>query len=301
MFKQLLISSIKFVIDHPMVVRIAFLTGFVETLMSFWRYWNFLYVILEHNVDISNIQWTLGEFLKAIFSLALDNISFRRVVLLLFLRWAWYLILYPFWYAMMVAYAQHKSVAKSFNIAVKRYFTTTIAHTTLSFITLGSWHLWLVRYFYSRQILDNILIQIFLILVWSFLLVTTFIYAYANITAISDDFDSDRPMVQSQEALKHSSKVAMKHPFITIKFLIFSLLLQIRFFLTTIFVIGIPAVLIWFLIQLWLIGETTIIPVTLISSWILLLFGMYVNSIVDAFFAVYRYQLYDELKNKSEE
>ena len=297
MFKKILVESLKQVAEYPLLVRIAFLTGFVETLGAFWRFGNTFYVILKHNIDISSLQGSLWEYLRAIFDVAMDNISFGTGFFLLLMGVIGYMFLYPIGHGMMIAYSEHKSGVKAFNIAWKRYFTITIAQATLSVITIWSWHLLAFRYFYDWGILSNVLIQIFVVLVGTFLLVTSFLYAFANVSTVADDFSSSKPVQQAQEALKNSAKIAMDHPFVTIKFLLLSLVLQIRFFLTTLFVIGIPAVLIRFLMQIGLISEDSAVDIVLVTAGILLLASMYINSIVDAFFAIYRYKLYKELRD----
>ena len=301
MFKRILVESLKQVAEYPLLVRIAFLTGFVETLGAFWRFGNTFYVILKHNIDISSLQGSLGEYLRAIFDVAMENLTFGTGFFLLVMGVIGYLFLYPIGHGMMIAYSEHKSSIKAFNVAWKRYFTITIAQATLTVITIGSWHLLALRYFYDWGILGNILIQIFVVLVGTFLLVTSFLYAFANISTVADEFTSSKPVQQAQEALRNSSKIAMEHPFVTIKFLLLSLILQVRFFLTTLFVIGVPAVLIWFLMQIGLISEENAIDVVLVTSGVLLIASIYINSIVDAFFAVYRYKLYKELRDGSSE
>ena len=97
-------------------------------------------------------------------------------------------------------------------------------------------------------------------------MVTSFLYAYANVSTVVDNFSSTRPVQQAQEALKNSAKIAMEHPFITLKFLLLSLVLQVRFFITTIFVIGIPALLIRFMMQIGLINESNAIDVVLVTA-----------------------------------
>ncbi len=82
MFKRILVESLTQVAKYPLLVRIAFLTGFVETIASFWRFGYTFYVILEHNIDISSLQGSLGEYLKAIFDVAMDNMSFGTVLFL---------------------------------------------------------------------------------------------------------------------------------------------------------------------------------------------------------------------------
>lgn len=301
MFKRILVESLKQVAEYPLLVRIAFLTWFVETLGAFWRFGNTFYVILKHQIDISSLQGSLGEYLRALFDFAMENISFGTGLFILLMGVVWYLFLYPIGHGMMIAYSEYKSWVKAFNIAWKRYFTITIAQATLTVITIWSWHLLAFRYFYDWGILDNILIQIFLVLVGGFLLITSFLYAFANISTVADEFNSSRPVQQAQEALRNSAKIAMEHPLITIKFLLLSLVLQIRFFLTTIFVIGIPALLIRFLMQIGLIGEENVIDVVLVTAGVLLLASIYINSIVDAFFAVYWYKLYKELRDGTTE
>ena len=98
--------------------------------------------------------------------------------------------------------------------------------------------------------MDNILIKIFLILAGLSLAVTTFIYAYANVSTVVDTFESDQPVQQAREALRNSTRIALEYPFITLKFLFLSFILQIRFVAMTLIVIGIPSVLIWLLMQI---------------------------------------------------
>jgi hypothetical protein len=52
---------------------------------SFWRFGYAFYTILERNIDISNIEGTLFEYIKALFELTLNNISFGLGVFLLLL------------------------------------------------------------------------------------------------------------------------------------------------------------------------------------------------------------------------
>ena len=65
-----------------------------------------------------------------------------------------------------------------------------------------------------------------------------------------DNFSEEKPSLQAREALKNSSKIAMENPFITLKFLLLSLLLEIRFFLTTVLVIGVPVLVMRLLLQI---------------------------------------------------
>ena len=296
MFKRILASSLKQVAEHPMLVRIAFLTWFVHTLASFWRFWYTFYVILEKNVDVSSIEGTLWQYIRAIFEVALDNISFGFGFFLLLMGVIGYVILYPIGHGMMVAYAQTESKSQALKIALQRYFTITITEWILSVMTLWSWHLLALRYFYHWGILDNILIQIFVFLVGTFTLWLSFMYAYANVSSVTDSFNSSRPVQQAQETLRHSTKMAMAHPMTTLKFLLLSIALEIRFFLTTFFVIAIPSFLIRVGLQLWLINSDSVVTIVMWTVWILLVASIYINSIIDAFFTVYWYKLYKELQ-----
>lgn len=296
MFKRILASSLKQVAEHPMLVRIAFLTWFVHTIASFWRFGYTFYVILEKNVDVSSIEGTLWQYIKAIFELALDNISFGFWFFLLLMWVIGYVILYPIGHGMMVAYAQTESKSQALKIALQRYFTITITEWILSVMTLGSRHLLALRYFYHWGILDNILIEIFIFLVGTFTLGLSFLYSYANVSAVTDIFKSTRPVEQAQETLKYSTKLAMAHPLTTLKFLLLSIILEIRFFLTTFFVIAIPSFLIRVWLQLWLINSDSVVNIVLWTVGILLIASIYINSIIDAFFTVYWYKLYKELQ-----
>lgn len=201
----------------------------------------------------------------------------------------------------MIAYAQHQSGSKAFRVSWERYFTITIAQATLSVLTLGSWHLLAFRYVYDWGILNNILVQILLLLIGGFVMVMSFLYAYTNVSTVIDEFGSSRPIEQAQEALRHSATLALKYPWVTIKFLFLSLLLQVRFFVTTVFVIGVPALVIWFLMQIGLIRQEAVVDVVLVTAGVLLLASVYINSVIDAFFAVYWYKLYSSLQTGESE
>ncbi len=88
-------------------------------------------------------------------------------------------------------------------------------------------------------------------------------YAYANVSSVTDSFSSSRPVQQAQETLKYSTKMAMAHPMTTLKFLLLSIALEIRFFLTTFFVIAIPSFLIRVGLQLGLISSDSVVTIVM--------------------------------------
>lgn len=301
MFKRILWESLQEVAEHPMLVRIAFLTWFVHTLASFWRFGYTFYVILEKNVDISSIEWTLWEYIKAIFDVAAGELSFWTTVSIIIALAIGYVFLYPIGHGMMISYIQDHSGVKALRSALKKYFTITITEWLLAAVTFGGFHLLALRYFYQRGILWNILVEILILLVASFVLGCTFLYAYGNIAAVTDTFDTSRPADQAREALKHSSHVAVSHPMTTLKFMLLSLFLELRFFVTTIVVIAIPAFLVRVALQLWIVSNESAVATVMICIGLLLIASIYINSIIDAFFTVYRYKLYNELKQTPEE
>lgn len=300
MFTQILASSLTLVRDHPMLVRIAFLTWFVHTLSSFWRFIYTFYVIIEKNVDISSFEGTLSQYIRAFFEFILNNISFGTGLTVTIIGVIWYFLLYPIGHGMMVVYAETQSFAKALKVSLSKYFTITITEWILAVMTVGSWHLLGLRYFYAWGILDNILVQTIVFLVWSFVVLMAFFYAYANISSVVDDFDTRRPVEQAQQALRNSSRVAMEYPFITLKFIFLSIILELRFLVTTIFIVAIPALLVWLLLQFGIIGTGLITPIVITLVIVLLIFAIYINSIIDAFFTVYRYKLYKKLTSSEE-
>jgi hypothetical protein len=88
-----------------------------------------------------------------------------------------------------------------------------------------------------------------------FVMLCTFIYAYGNIAAVTDEFQSRKAVEQAREALKHSSKIAIAHPYTTFKFMFLNMFLELRFFVTTAFVIAIPAFLVRVALQLGLVSD----------------------------------------------
>ncbi len=122
-----------------------------------------------------------------------------------------------------------------------------------------------LRYFYQWGILNNILVQIIVFLIGSFVLICTFLYAYANISAVTDTFGTKKPTDQAREALQNSSNIATTHIWTTIKFMFLSILLEVRFFVMTAIVIAIPAFLVRVALQLGLIGESGAVVAVMIS------------------------------------
>lgn len=301
MFKRILSESLHEVAEHPTIVRIAFLTWFVHTLASFWRFGYTFYVVLEKNVELWSIEWTLGQYVKAMFDIAAGNISFWLAVFLIVGLIIGYVFLYPIGHGMMVSYIQDHSGAKALKKSLGRYFTITITEWLLSAVTLWWYHLLAIRYFYQRWILNNILVQIIVFFVASFVIVCSFLYAYGNISAVVDNFASKKPTDQAWESLQNSSTIALKHVWTTIKFMFLNILLELRFFVMTTIVIAIPAFLVRVALQLWLIGSQQAPIVVMIAVGALLVASIYINSIIDAFFTAYRYKLYIELKEKPEE
>lgn len=301
MFKRILRESLIEVAEHPTLVRIAFLTWFVHTLASFRRFGYTFYVILEKNVELASIQGTLGEYIKAIFDIAAKNLSAGVMVFLVIVLIIGYLFLYPIGHGMMISYLQDHSTSKAIKKSLWRYFTITITEWLLAAVTLWWYHLLAIRYFYQRGILSNILIQIIVVLIASFVIVCSFLYAYGNISSVVDSFSNKKPTEQAREALQNSSTIALNHVWTTIKFMFLSIFLELRFFLMTTIVIAIPAFLVWIALQLGLIGGQQAPIIVMIAIGALLIASIYINSIIDAFFTAYRYKLYTELKEKPEE
>jgi len=301
MFRRILQESIHEVTTHPMLIRIAFLTGFVHTLGSFWSFWWTLYYVTKKSIDISSIEGNLWEYFKAIFEIISNHLTFGTTVGIIIAFIIGYVFLYTIWHGLMVSYTQSHSLTKALKNAFWRYFTVTITEWILAAVTFWSRHIWSMRYLYYRGILWNILVIILLVLIGMFVTICTFLYTYGNIASVTDEFASRRPYEQSWEAIKNSSKIAVAHPFTTLKFMALSLILELRFFITTVFVIGIPSFLVWFALQLGLIWQERAVNVVMIVIGILLVISIYINSIIDAFFTVYRYKLYTELKVTTEE
>lgn len=301
MFQRILRESLIEVAEHPALVRIAFLTGFVHTLWGFRRFAYTFYVVVEKNVELWRLEWTLFQYLKAMFDIVVNNLSSWLIVLLVVSLIVGYVFLYPIGHGMMVSYLQHHSTSKAIRTALGGYFTITITEWLLSIVCVSGYHLLALRYFYQWGILGNILIQIIVFLIAMFVIVCSFLYAYGSISCVIDEFSSRRPTEQAWEALQNSSNMATKHIWTTMKFILLSLVLELRFFVTTTIVIAIPAFLVRVALQLGLIGSEQAPLVVMIAIGVLLVAAIYINSIIDAFFTAYWYKLYSELKEKPEE
>ena len=85
-------------------------------------------------------------------------------------------------------------------------------------MTFSGYHMIALYYAYINGMFASILVKIIMIPLAIFVLVSTFLYSFCPVIAAIDIFSSTKKSEQAQEILTRSSNLALKNPFLTLKF-----------------------------------------------------------------------------------
>jgi predicted histidine transporter YuiF (NhaC family) len=103
------------------------------------------------------------------------------------------------------------------------------------------------------------------------------------------------------DALKKSIYLVMNNLELTVKGLLFEVMLFGRFILNAFIVIAIPLGLIYLAVFLNIIDNAFVETIIRISAGVMILVISYINGIFEAFFANYRYQLFQKAEKSLNE
>ncbi len=287
MFKKILRESIKEVAHNYTLVRISFLTWFVHNLYFFvwlaWKINNVLHYRYEQTPDSM-------FFINQIVNVFLDFWMWGLLFVIWLIFFVWYIILYPIGVAMMVYQLDtHKVQRRKW---FDSYFSVVVMSWILSLITFSGWHLSWMTWLFIMDIMNNILIQIVLGIFGLIILSSTLLFPFATYSLLLDDHGSDRPDTKARNALSNSAWLVSGHLWTTIKFSLLQMLLKLRFFINMVVVVGVPAWIAYLLITTNLIVYETALIIAMWIWIVLLLFIVYVDSLIDAFFMTFWYKLY---------
>jgi len=144
------------------------------------------------------------------------------------------------------------------------------------------------------DIIDSIFIRV-IFGIWGIcILIVAILWPYSRYIIVIEK-------MSMYDAIKRSAFYAIRNLRQTTKFVMIELLLLIRFLVNILIVIGIPFVLMYIANWLNIIDSSTVGTIIIIVSIGLLIGTAYINGIIEAFFATYRYKVYEKITSELEE
>lgn len=287
MQQNILQEAYQQVIEDETFINITTITTFLHSL---------IYVALIFNVanrrvnNIFGVGIEITQVFQYLFKLFFshDRLTF---VILGFVLLVGYTLIYPIGEATMITYldSEHKRASKSLIGGLKKFFPmfefsalNGIGFNILSFFSITG-------IVYSAWVLDNWM-SLYALGIWFlFILTLTVFRPYVKFCIVLEDMNVT-------DAIKKSTSLAMGNFSLTLRFLIITFLLRFRFILNTIFIIGIPLLLVYIALQKNRINTQRVDTVIYGTVAVLFIITAYINGIIEAFFMTYRFKLYKYVK-----
>ena len=289
MFKEILQSSVRVLLERPKIIRLAFLTLFCFSIVR-------LYYIIYYfnNILIWKYEgWVqISDALMYFITTLNEHHALLTVIIAVLVIIVWYLRLYPIGQASVV-YALHEpknSNMTSFMKWMNRFFPMleywglSIPFWLFTFATV------LIRV-YLMEIYDNIVVQFMIWIWWVTVILATMLWQYAEIIIALE-------WCPVFDAIKKSTKVAASNIGLSFKLMLVELILLLRFFIIWAIIVWIPLGLVYIAVWLDILDNSFVEGVIWIVCWALLLILWYINCIIEAFFITYWYKAYMALTKK---
>ena len=216
MFKEILQSSVRTLLERPKIIRLALLTLFCFSVVR-------LYYIIYYfnNILIRKYEgWVqISDALMYFISTLNEHHALLTVIIAVIVIIVWYLWLYPIGQASIV-YALHEpqnTNLKSFMKGMNRFFPMleygwlSIPFWLFTFATV------LIR-IYLMDIFDNIMIQFMIVIRWVIVVLATMLWQYAQIIIALE-------WCPVFDAIKKSTKVAASNIGLSFKLMLVELIL----------------------------------------------------------------------------
>ena len=289
MFKEILQSSVRVLLERPKIIRLAFLTLFCFSIVR-------LYYIIYYfnNILIWKYEgWVqISDALMYFITTLNEHHALLTVIIAVLVIIVWYLRLYPIGQASVV-YALHEpknnhmtSFMKWMNrfFPMLEYWGLSIPFWLFTFVTV------LIRV-YLMEIYDNIVVQFMIWIWWITVILATMLWQYAEIIIALE-------WCPVFDAIKKSTKVAASNIVLSFKLMLVELILLLRFFIIWAIIVWIPLWLVYIAVWLDILDNSFVEGVIWIVCWALLLVLWYINCIIEAFFITYWYKAYMALTKK---
>ncbi len=293
MFKQIVTESIQEVADNYKLVRVAFVTTFLHTILSLITMANYFTNIMIYRMDIETVgAWERVYMLMNEF---LTQGYFFELLFLSFLFFIGYFFVYPVGIGVMIKYLEEERLGSAIAAWFNLFGPLAIIHAWMAVVTLSSQTVGIYLRIIAAEIANNILMQAIMVMIAIIVIIGTILLPY-SMYILSLDNPWWSAADQAQSSLKISAGLALKNLWLTIKFSLLSLTLQLRIVINILILVFVPALFMRIALQLNLVSETGIDGILYIIGGILLLIISYVNAIIDAFFTTYWYKLYIRIR-----
>lgn len=290
MIKKIIKDSINILLSKPKLIRLAFLTTFGHTIYRSYLVAYFLNNIIrtkyEAGVEISEALLYLITKIQE-FNIIGIIITVIAIVII------WNFLIYPIWGASIIYFIKDegKSLAKAIWKGIKKFFVM------FEFNGLGfafGWYTLITIAIRLRimGVLDNIILKILLVLWWIIVLFATIFWPYAKYYIICKNngvFD----------AIKNSIYLALTNIGLTLKGILFEMVLLLRFIINAIVVIGVPLILIYVAVFFNIIDNQLVEIIIWITTGVVILLISYINGIFEAFFSNYRFKLFEKAEQNN--
>lgn len=280
MFKKIIEHAIHIISNDTKLVRFSFITSFFHSI-------SVMTMILYSFNNIITSKFDKWVSYTEIFNYVQDDIII--VIIIVAIWFIWYQLIYPIGQATVIHYLHswQKNIWKSIWKGIEKFFAMFEFNNLLWLFGVITFITTLLRLTYL-EILNNFFILILISIWWICVLTAAFIRPYTKY-AINIEW------LGLYDAIKRSSRLSIQNFGITIKFVILEFFLIFRFIFGTLIIMWVPLLIMYIATNLKLNDtKLTEIIVYITAIWFLFI-TTYINGIIEAFFATYRYKVYSHL------
>ena len=291
MFRQILQSSVRTLLERPNIIRLGFLTLFCFSIVR-------LYYIVYYfnNILIWKYEsWVqISDALMYFISTLNNHHAMWSVIIAVIVIIVWYLWLYPIGQAAVVnaLHYPEKSSTTVFFKGVNRFFPM-LEYGGLSI------PFWLFTFFTViirldlMDVLSNGLVEAMVWIWWLMVILASVLWQYVVIIISLEG-------CQVFDAIKKSTKIAFSNITLSTQLMLVELVLLLRFLITWAIIVWIPLWLVYIAIWLDIMNNSFVEWTIWVIWWILLFLLSYINCIIETFFLTYWYKAYIAITKNEE-
>ncbi len=285
MFKKILEDSIHFIGNNHKFIRLSFITSFFHSLT--------VVALFLYNINnILHYRFASGVSYNIIFNFLKGELW---IVIIIIAIWIiGYEILYPIGQGAMIYYLHNNNQKLSQPLSkwIEKFFPM-LEFINLAMMLGAVTVLTTILRLISLEIMSNPIVIILMSIWWLCAIATWFLRPYVKYALTLKNMNIS-------DALRYSAKLSMQNFGITLKFLLLEGVLLIRFIINLLLILWIPLLIIYLASSMNILWKTTNTIVTIIAIGLIIICA-YLNAIIEAFFATYRYKVYEHITTNEED
>lgn len=285
--RHILKESFQEISHDTKLIRLATITTFIHSLIFV------LYISYRASNVLATYQWgdnALVETLISYIHIGNSSVDITLIIIIGILLLIWFSILPPIGEGAMIFYLDNPK--KQGSVSLGKWLNTFLQMFELD-AALYAFNVltFLIALFrvYVMWILDNGFIITLMTIWWFVIIIVAFLLPYSKlfITLEKQKFF---------DAMKLSMNLSIENFALTIKFIVVDIILHLRFLINIIIVFGIPLGLMYLWSKLGITHNSFVRGIFVVLVVGLFLLTAYINGIIEAFFATYRYKVYKHIK-----